>query len=568
MSRTLFALRKWLVGVGLFSGVVNLLGLTGSFFMLQVYDRVLASRSVPTLVALSVLAAALYGLQGFIDILRARLLVRVGAYLDERLATRLYETMLRLPLHTARGRDNLQPLRDLDTLRNFLSGQGPVAILDLPWIPVYLGFVFALHPWLGYLAGGGALVLIALTFATELLSRAPVAVATDTAAQRISLVLAGQSNAEVLQVMGFAGRLTSRWRAANEGHRAALQHTSDIAGGMSSASKTFRALLQSALLALGALLTIWGEVSAGAIIASSIVASRALAPIETAIANWRSFLAARTSRRQLAEVLDALPPLPQPLRLPPPRHELVIEGLFTGPPGSAQHTVQNVSMRVAAGQALGLIGPSAAGKSSLARGIIGAWPARRGTVRLDGAALEQWHPADLGRHIGYLPQDIELFEGSITDNITRLAEDPDPVAVIAAARAADIHEMILRMPNGYETAIGDRGSALSAGQRQRIGLARALYGDPFLVVLDEPNSNLDADGEAALIRAIAGIRRRGGIVIVVAHRPSALAGVDLLAVVMNGTLQAFGSRQAILQKLAGKAGDPKGIAAAEARHGA
>lgn len=541
-------LRGWLWGVGLLSGVINLLALTGSLFMLQVYDRVLSSRSVPTLVALTVIAGVLYLFQGVLDVIRSRLLVRMGSNLEERLGARVHSVLLRLPLVLANRGEGQDPTRDLDTMRNFLTGQGPTALLDLPWMPIYLTFVFMLHPLLGWLATAGALVLIGLTFATDRLSREPTRAAAVQAGKRQSLANADRRNAEVIRAMGFSGRMTMRWLAADARHLSALQDASDVTGGLSAVSRMFRGLLQSAMLALGAWLTIKGEVSGGVIIASSITSSRALAPIDAAIANWRSFLAARQSRDRLQTLLNNLPAEPAPMALPAPRHHLSIETLYAGPPGASKPLIHNISLKLDAGDGLGIVGESAAGKSTLVRALVGVWPTLKGAVRLDGAAFDQWDSEQLGRHIGYLPQDIELFDGTVAENIARFDDNADPAAIIAAAEAAGVNAMILQLPDGYQTRIGVDGMALSGGQRQRVALARALYGDPFLVVLDEPNSNLDADGEAALTRAIHGIRRRGGIVIVVAHRPSALAAIDLVAVMAGGALQAFGPKDEVLNK--------------------
>jgi len=550
LSSAFGAVRGWLVAVGMFSGLINLLALTGSIFMLQVYDRVLTSRSVPTLVALAIIAAALYLLQGVLDLVRTRMLVRMGSRLDEILGEKTYSAVLTLPLKTRGDGDGLQPIRDLDSIRSFLTGPGPSAILDLPWIPIYLAFVFILHAWLGWLATAGAVALIILTLTTEALSRKPAKRVFAEGNKRQTLAAAGRRNAEVLKVMGFAERHQARWLAANAAYLSAHQHASDITGGLGALSKVFRALLQSAILALGAWLTILGEVSGGAIIASSIVSSRALAPIEQAIANWKAFLSAREARGRLGTLLSGPDAASlAPMQLPPPNHTLNLEGVFAGPPGATTPVVSNVSFRLEAGQGLGIIGPSASGKTTLARAIVGAWPVLRGSVRLDGATLDQWAPAELGRHMGYLPQDIELFAGTVAENISRFEPEADPEAVIAAARAANVHDMIVRLPGGYETQIGAEGTTLSAGQRQRLALARALYRDPFLVVLDEPNSNLDADGEAALSKAIAGIRARRGIVIVIAHRPSAIAAVDLLAVMANGVMAQFGAKEDILAKV-------------------
>jgi len=543
------ALRGAALGVALFSGVVNLLALTGALFMLQVYDRVLTSRSVPTLVALTVIVVGLYAFQGILDLVRSRLLVRIASQVDAALGERAYRAVLELPLRGVTGGDGLQPIRDLDTLRAFLSGPAPLAILDLPWMPLYLGFIFLLHPLLGLLALAGAIALLAITMLTEWRSKGPSRHINQTMQQRLAISTASRRNAEVLRAMGFGHRIAGRWLEASAAHLAAQQQASDVTGGLGAVAKVLRMLLQSGMLALGAYLVIIGEVSAGVIIASSIAASRALAPIDLAIANWRSFVQARQSHRRLAMILGAVGGPGPILSLPPPCRDLSLENVTVAAPGMRAPLVQNVSLRVMAGQGLGVIGPSGAGKSSLVRAMVGAWPVLKGQVRIDGATLDQWDPAELGRHIGYLPQDVELFDGTVADNIARFDDDAVPSKVLAAAMAADVHEMILRLPEGYATRIGEDGAALSAGQRQRIGLARALYGDPFLVVLDEPNSNLDAEGELALTQALEAVRARGGIVVVVAHRPSALAAVDHVAVLRGGMMIAFGSKDDVVRKV-------------------
>ncbi len=517
--------------------------------MLQVYDRVLTSHSVPTLVALSVLAIGLYLFQGTLDVIRGQALVRLGSRLDRRLAPLAHDAVVSLPLAGASTTAALQPLRDIDAMRAFLASQGPVAILDLPWMPAYLVFVFLLHPWLGALAAGGTALLVVLTWLTERLTRPINAAATQAAASRMSLADANARNAEVLRAMGFGGRAAERFARANAEHLGLQARASDIGGGLGGLSRVLRMMLQSAILGLGAYLTIRGDVSAGAIIAAAIASSRALAPVELAIAHWRGFVAARQGYARLKHTLAALPDAGTPLLLPAPRRGLAVDNVSLAAPGGQRLILANVRFELAAGQALGVIGASAAGKSTLARALTGVWPLARGAVRLDGAALERWPAEELGRHIGYLPQEVALFDGTIADNIARFEAPPDSPAIIAAAQAADVHEMILRLPDGYETRLGPGGLALSAGQRQRLALARALYRDLFLVVLDEPNSNLDADGEAALTRAIAGIRARQGICVVVAHRPSALAALDLVAVLSAGQLTAFGPKDEVLRKV-------------------
>ncbi len=534
--------------IAVISAIVNILALTGSFYMLQIYDRVLSSRSIPTLIALSALAIGLYVFQGALEILRGQIFSRLASRVDRDLSVKAGDAAMRLPLIGGSRTEALQPLRDVDTIRSFLAGAGPVAIFDIPWLPLYMGFVFLLHPLLGVVTMASAAVMFMLAFASERLVRQPTSSVTSATSERYSLAQAAERNAEVVRAMGFGHNLTRKFSAANERHLGAQESLSDIVGGMSITSKVFRMLVQSALLGLGAYLTIHGEMSSGAIIAVSIAASRALSPIELAIANWKGFVAARQCSERINKVFAMLPAEQDPIDLPAPTKALALEAVAVQIPGSQRFVLNSVTMEIAAGQGLAIIGPSAAGKSSLARAMVGVWPPARGAIRIDGASLDRWSNVKLGRHIGYMPQEVDLFEGTISDNIARFDENADGAAILEAARAADVHEMILRLPNGYETRIGDRGTTLSAGQRQRIGLARALYRNPFLVVLDEPNSNLDADGDAALLKAIQGVKARNGIAIIVAHRPTVLQAVDLVAVIGNGQLTAFGPRDEIIRK--------------------
>jgi ATP-binding cassette, subfamily C, bacterial PrsD len=537
------------LGVALLSGLINVLYLSGSIFMMEVYDRVLPSRSIPTLVGLSAIIVVLYLFQGLFDMIRGRILARVGAAMDEDLSQKVFQGQLSAPLKSRVDGDGQQPLRDLDQIRAFLSGGGPSALFDLPWMPLYLFICFGFHPWIGLVTLGGAVLLVTMTLLTEILTRGASRQAVGAAQQRNGLSEGARRNAEVVHAMGMAQRIGARWGEANARYLAHQQRASDVSGGFSALSKVLRMLLQSAVLGVGAYLVIDGQATGGIMIASSILTSRALAPVELAIANWKGFVAARQGWRRLKDALGASAQTPDPLKLPAPARILAVENAGAGAPGSQRFAIQDISFQLEAGIGLGIIGPSASGKSSLARLLVGVWPAWRGKVRLDGAALEQWRPEDLGRHVGYLPQDMELFSGTVTQNIARFDPAPDPAAVIAAAQAANVHEMILRLPDGYETQIGEAGAALSGGQRQRIALARALYGDPFLVVLDEPNSNLDAEGEQALTQAILGVRARGGVVIVIAHRPSALAGVDLILVMADGKVQSLGPKEEILTKV-------------------
>jgi len=539
--------------VGIFTALINVLALTGSLYMLQVYDRVIPSHSVPTLVGMTVLMVGLYVVYGVLDFIRARVMVRVGLRVEKQLRERVFACVQELPLRLKPSSDPLLPLRDLDHVRSFLSGMGPTALFDVPWMPMYLGLVYLLHPWLGALALAGAIVLVMLTTATEVRSRRPMAKAARSGSERQAAADIARRSAEAAHAMGFAGHARQAWIRANNAHLQDQTAAADAAMGLVTISRVFRLLLQSAILGLGAWLAIRGEASGGVMIAASILTSRALAPIEVAIANWRGFVAARQAGRRLGKLLSSLPEKPKSMQLPPPARRLSVEGLWVAPPGSSSPVLQNVSFALEAGAGLGIVGPSASGKTTLARALVGIWDAmpNRGSVRLDGASIGQWDPENLGRHIGYLPQDLQLFEGSIMANICRQDPNATSDAVIAAAMAAGAHDLIVRMPNGYDTQIGDGGSVLSAGQRQRIALARALYADPFLVVLDEPNSNLDGAGEAALARAITEARARGAIVIVIAHRPSALSSVDQVLFLVDGKVRAFGPKDQVLRAIPG-----------------
>ncbi len=549
----------WL-SVGVFSGLVNVLALTGSIYMLQVYDRVIPSRSVPTLVGLTILMVVLYTAHGLLDLVRSRILSRIGVHTDKLLRDKVFKAMQMLPLRSRQAAESIMPVRDLDQIRAFLSSMGPTALFDMPWMPVYLALIFLLHPTLGLFATAGALLLVLLTLLTDLKTRGPSKEAATTGAARQMFGEAVRRNAEVIQAMGLGDRMAERWKAISARNLSANLTASDAAGGIGTLSKVLRMVLQSGMLGLGGYFTIKGELSAGGIIAASITLSRALAPVEIAIANWRGFVGARQSVARLDTLISAMPDDAEVMELPRPSKALTVKGLAVAAPGTMQPIVQNVSFQLEAGAGLAIIGVSASGKSTLARALVGAWQPmpRGGSVRLDGATLDQWRPAVLGRYIGYLPQDIELFEGTIAENIARMDAQAPPEQIIAAAQIAGVHEMIVHLPEGYHTRIGEGGTRLSAGQRQRVGLARALYGDPFLVVLDEPNSNLDAAGELALTHAIKSVRQRGGIVVVVAHRPSVLVGLDQVLAMGNGQVQAFGPKDEVLKAVLqpGSAGAP------------
>ena len=528
------------------SGVINVLALTGSFYMLQIYDRAIPSGNVPTLLALSALAVGLYVFQGMFDVLRSQILVRLGARLDRRIAPMAHKVAVDMPRFGFSTAEALERGRDVDTVRGFLGSQGPIALFDLPWMPIFLVFVYTLHPWLGALTLGGALVLTFLTIVNEILTRRLAGATHQSAVARNAIADSNARNADILKAMGFARRAVERYSQANEDHIDLQTRTNDISGTFGAISRVLRMILQSAVLGLGAYLTINGQLSAGAIIAASVSSARALAPIDLAIGNWKSVVAARTAFGRIKETAMALATAAPRMELPAPGASLKVENITVAAPGSGRVLLSDVTFELKAGQALGIIGPSGGGKTTLVRALTGIWPVLRGSVRLDDAELTQWDDEVLGRYVGYLPQEVALLDATIEENIARLEDEPEAQSIVAASRVAGVHEMIVRMPDGYRTALGPLGVSLSGGQRQRIGLARAVYGDPFVVVLDEPNSNLDGEGEEALTAAIEGIKSRGGIVVVIAHRPSALAAVDLVAVVQNGKMTGFGPKETIL----------------------
>ncbi|RWF76755.1 MAG: type I secretion system permease/ATPase [Mesorhizobium sp.] len=556
LAAVLASFRRALAGIALMSGVVNVLALTGSFFMLQVYDRVIPGRSVPTLVGLAVFAGTLFVFQGALELIRSRLLVRIGMALDARLSRQVYAALMRLPLRTKLAGDGLQSLRDLDQVRSFMSSAGPTALFDLPWMPLYLAICFLFHFWIGMTALAGVVILFSLTLLAEIRTREPARKANSQAAARNTLAEATRRNVEVLQAMGFGSRIAERWSGINADYLDTNATASDLAGTLGTISKILRMMLQSGILAIGAYLVIHQEATGGIMIASSIMMSRALAPVELAIAHWRGFVTARQAWARLTQLLVLLPETAISVSLPAPVSALSVESISVTPPGERRMVVQDATFALEKGVGLGIVGPSASGKSSLVRAIAGIWLPVRGTVRLDGATLDQWSPEELGNHVGYLPQDVQLFDGTIAENIARFDPQASSDKILSAARAAGVHDLVIHLPEGYETRIGEAGSALSAGQRQRVALARALYGDPFLVILDEPNSNLDAEGEAALTEAIQRVRARGGVAIVVAHRPSALASLDQVLVMANGRIQAFGPKNEILNKITRPAGVP------------
>lgn len=561
LGRAIAASRDAFVAVGLFSLVINVLMLTGPIFMLQVYDRVMASGSMSTLLALSLLTAALYGIIGLLELVRSRVIVRVGVELDRRVGDRVFQAALKRSIKGQGG--SMVALRELDGVRQFIAGPGPITFFDAPWTPIYLVIVFLMHWMLGLASVVGATLLLALAWASEVRSRAPLQQAGKAAGKSLEMAESAQRNAEAITAMGMLGAYRTRWQKANGESLAWQVLAADRLGSLSAASKALRLLLQSMMLAIGAALAIKGDISAGSIVAATIIFGRALAPVEQAIGQWRSFVKARESYGKLEALLAEHPPLAQRTALPTPKGHLEVASLRVAAPETKTVILSNINFTVAPGRMLAVIGPSASGKSTLARALVGIWEPFGGTIRLDGARLDQWSGEELGRHIGYLPQDCELFAGTVRENISRFREDATDDAVVEAAKAAHAHELIMALPQSYETELGAFGTYLSAGQRQRIGLARALYGTPALVVLDEPNANLDRVGDEALSAAIDGMRARGQAVVLISHRVQAIGKADDLLYIERGAQRAFGPRAEVIRFLQSGAqgAGPNGTAA-------
>jgi PrtD family type I secretion system ABC transporter len=551
-----------MIGIAVFSGAINLLMLSGSLYMLQVYDRVIPSRNVATLFGLSLMVLFAYLMQGYFEALRVRMLCRVATLFDVGLQESIHTALATLPLRGEKSTAMQQPLRDLDQVRAFMSSMGPTAFLDMPWIPIFLLVLFLFHPAIGMTALLGTLSIVAMTLLTERLSRGAAKAAADTSAQRQVLADATQRNAEVIRALGMADRFRTRWSRANERYLRENMRASDTFANLGSGAKVLRYVLQSGMLGIGAYLVVTDKGSGGIMVASSIMMGRALAPVEVALGSWKQLVAARQGIARLRDVLKstANPPAPA-VALARPGRELSVQQLSVAAPGTNTTIVSNLSFSLKAGTGLALLGASASGKTSLSKALVGIWPAKHGVVRLDGAAIDQWRSEDLGRHIGYLPQDVALFDGTVAENISRFDHSATSDAILRAAQIAGVHDIILRLPNGYSTQIGQGGLSLSAGQRQRIGLARAVYGGPFLVVLDEPNANLDADGENALSRAIQILRKSGSIVIVISHRPSVIAALNMAMVLYEGKAIAFGSSEEIFSRV--RASAPQAVPTAK-----
>lgn len=536
-----------LIAAMVFSFFINVLLLVSPLYMMQVYDRVLSSRSESTLWFLTLITVGLLLMMGLLEIVRSRVLVRVGAHFDHLLSARLFAAVFERQLRMPRAH-RAQPLNDLGTIRQFMTGAGLFVFFDIPWVPVFLIFLYLVHPLLGHITVVGGIIMLTLAIFSEVMTRRKLEQASVDQIAGTYFAETSLRNAEALEAMGMLQAIRGRW-LKRHGRVMSLQaQASDRAGMLTGVSKFMRNVLQTALLGGGAYLAVKGEISAGMMIAASIIGGKALAPIDMAVGSWGGVVSARLAYRRLEDLFRTIPPRVSGMDLPPPTGQISLEGAFAVPPGAQIPTVRGVSFDIEAGETVGIIGPSAAGKSTIARLMVGVWPAVSGKVRMDGADISTIPRERIGPYIGYLPQDIELFDGTIAENISRFGE-VDPVKVVDAARRAGIHDMILRFPAGYDTPIGEAGGQLSGGQKQRMGLARALYGDPVLFIFDEPNSNLDDEGEATLIDAIRQLKAAQKTVIIIAHKPSVLVNVDKIMVVRDGQVTLFGPRAEVMARV-------------------
>ena len=533
--------------VGVFSAIINLLALVPSLYMLQVYDRVLASRNEITLLMLTLLMLGGYAFLGGLDLIRSFVLIRVGAKFDMMMNKRVYTAAFEQNLKSAGGNAG-QSLSDLTNLRQFLTGNALFAFFDAPWFPIYLAVIFIFEPMLGLFSVGGTVILIALAYINEKVTRNPLAEANTMAITAGQLATNNLRNAEVIESMGMLPNLMGRWFKLHSKFLHLQAIASEKAGMIGAITKFFQMALQSLVLGFGALLVLENKISPGMMIAASILVGRALQPVQQLIGVWKSWSTTRSAYERLTKLLEANPARPVGMELPKPQGNVSVEAVTAAPPGTNVPILKSVTFALQAGDVVGVIGPSGSGKSTLARLLVGVWPAMMGKVRLDGADIYQWNKGELGPSIGYLPQDIELFGGTIAENIARFGE-VDSEKVVEAAKRAGVHDMVLHMPKGYDTQLGDGGAGLSGGQKQRIGLARAMYGDPSLLVLDEPNSNLDDVGEAALVQAVQDLRRRGKTIVLITHRTSAISATNKLLLLRDGTVGAFGPTNAVLQAL-------------------
>lgn len=548
LNAAMLAARPAVVTSIIFSMFINILALVSPMYMLQVYDRVLTSRNVTTLVVITLVVVFLLGIYAALEALRTQVLVRGGIRFDEKLRGSIFEGVLDYTLK--KHPSGAQAFRDADSIREFVTGSGLISFCDAPWVPVFITVAFILHPYFGILGIAAGAIILLMALANDAVTREPLKQASGAAIQAQADASAAMRNAEVMRAMGMWGGLQQRWSLRRDDLISLQAQASDRGGAVMSGIKFFRQLIQTLILGGGAYLAIEGTISPGAMIAASIIVGRALAPIEGAVGQWKNFLNARNSWDRIQKLFEAAPPPEERLSLPAPKGRVTAEMAMVAPPGARMPTLKGANFDIPAGATLGIVGPSAAGKSSLVRGLVGVWPIVQGTIRLDGSELKHWDPAELGQHIGYLPQDVELFSGTVADNIARFTEY-DAQEVIDAAQMAGCHELIQELPDGYETQIGEGGQALSGGQRQRIALARTLFRMPALVVLDEPNASLDGPGEIALVQAIQRLKAAGRTVIFVTHKVNLLGVADLIMVLQGGVIAKLGQRDEVMRQLMG-----------------
>jgi ATP-binding cassette subfamily C exporter for protease/lipase len=564
IERALLAFKSTFITVGVFSAVINLLALTPSLYMLQVYDRVLASRNEITLLMLTLLMLGAFLFVGALEVVRSFVLVRVGAKFDMMLNKRIYTAAFEQNLKQAGGNAG-QALNDLTSLRQFLTGNALFAFFDAPWFPIYLIVIFLFEPSLGWFALVGTLILVVLAIVNERVTRAPLSEANSMAVSASTMATNNLRNAEVIESMGMLPNLMGRWFKTHGKFLSLQADASQKAGTIGAVTKFVQTALQSLVLGFGALLVLENKLTPGMMIAASILVGRTMQPVQQVIGVWKSWSSTRSAHERLTKLLETNPARSAGMELPKPNGALTVEGVTAAPPGVSTPIVRNLSFAIAPGDVLGVIGQSGSGKSTLARLLVGIWPSMMGKVRLDGADIYQWNKAELGPHIGYLPQDIELFSGTVSENIARFGE-VDAEKVVTAAQRAGVHDMILRLPKGYDTPLADGGGGLSGGQKQRLALARAMYDDPALLVLDEPNSNLDEIGEQSLVQAVLDLRRRGKTIVLITHRPSILGATNKLLVLKEGSVQAFGPTQQVMAAI--QEANKKAIEAAQAARAA
>ena len=563
LKKSLLSAKKSFIMVGLFSMFINILMLVPPLYMLQLYDRVLGSRSQDTLIMLTLIVVVLFITMGLLEVVRSRVLVRVGNKLDSMLSQRIFDNLFELE-RKAPGRSSSMPLNDLTQVRQFMTGNGLFAFFDAPWMPIYIIVLFIFHPAFGFFAIFAAIVLVGITVANEYSTKEKLVEANNLSRASTIYVDSNIRNAEVVNAMGMRNNISKIWADKYYGFLNAQNIASDSAGVWSNLSKSLRVMFQSLILGLGAYLAINMEVTPGMMIAASIIMGRALAPLDLIIGSWKGFSSARSSYERIEGLLNDFPKDKEYMKLPAPKGEITLENVVVIPPSGTVPSLKGISMKIEKGDVVGIIGPSAAGKSSLARVMLGLWPLTNGVARIDKADISQWNREDLGQYVGYLPQDIELFEGTVSQNIARFGE-VEPEKVVEAATKAGVHEMILKLPEGYDTKIGPGGASLSGGQRQRIGLARALYNNPVFIVLDEPNSNLDDVGEAALVEAIKTLRASGTTVVIITHRTNVLQATNKLALINNGVLELYGNTNDVLNAIAQKQQAAAGQAQAQAQ---